>query len=360
MSFQENQYNIQRYDFSNDRSLRAFSAADELLLSSFNEIETANKNLGLYNDRFGFLSCHLSAHSPQAVITHKSQEKAIALNLENNSLDSLSYSDPLSTLDVKLDMVLIKIPKSLDLFHLFLGQIAQNSTDEVMVICGFMTRHFTPKMIQIAEQYFEVVTQSRALKKARVLTLKNKKQTEGISFVKDLNYDDETYQQYYGVFSGEHIDYATQFFLKHIEIKNSQQQVLDLGSGNGILAKEIVKQHVDAEMHLMDDAFLAVESAKLNIKGEKIHHYYDNDLRVFNDEMFDAIVTNPPFHFEHEINIQVTLELFKECFRCLKENGNLQIVANHHLNYKTHLSPLFSSVKVVAEDKKFVVYKCEK
>ena len=129
----------------------------------------------------------MSAHSPQAVITHKSQEKAIALNLENNSLDSLSYSDPLSTLDVKLNVVLIKIPKSLDLFHLFLGQIAQNSSDEVMVICGFMTRHFTPKMIQIAEQYFEVVTQSRALKKARVLTLKNKKQTEGISFVKDLN-----------------------------------------------------------------------------------------------------------------------------------------------------------------------------
>ena len=360
MSIQDSQFNIQRHDFTNDRSLRASSAADELLLTSFNELEITSSKLGLYNDRFGFLSCHLTDHSPQVIITQKSQEKAIELNLENNSLDGLSFTDPLSTLDVKLEIALIKIPKALDLFHLFLNHITKNSTDEVTVVCGFMTRHFTPKMIEIAEQHFEVVTQSRAVKKARVLILTKKKQTEEKSFVKALNYNDETYQQYYGVFSGEHIDYATQFFLKHIEIQNSEQQILDLGSGNGILAKEIVNKQSEVEMHLMDDAFLAVESAKLNVKGDNFHHYFDNDLRIFKDEMFDVIVTNPPFHFEHEINIQVTLELFKECFRCLKENGNLQIVANHHLNYKTHLTPLFSSVKVIAEDKKFVVYKCEK
>lgn len=39
---------------------------------------------------------------------------------------------------------------------------------------------------------------------------------------------------------------------------------------------------------------------------------------------------------------------------------NLIQFASKHLNYKVHLAPLFSSVLTVAEDKKFVVYKCIK
>ncbi|MGB1284834.1 MAG: methyltransferase, partial [Polaribacter sp.] len=71
-------------------------------------------------------------------------------------------------------------------------------------------------------------------------------------------------------------------------------------------------------------------------------------------------VSNPPFHFEHENNIEVALNLFSEVQNCLKLGGRFVLVANKHLNYKTHLDKLFCKTEVLAENKKFVIYECLK
>ncbi len=357
---QEEKYNIERHDLSIDRSLRAWSAADEYLLQAFIALEKKPDHFGIYNDRFGFLGCHLHEFNPTVILSQKSQEKAILANSKAHNIPLPNFSNPLSPLENKLDFALIKMPKSLALFQLFLEQIVHNSTENISVTCAFMTRHFSPKILQIAQEYFEVVEQSKALKKARLLVLTKKKNTVKKEMIVPINYKDQVYKQYWGVFSAEHIDYATQFFLEHLEIKETDHHILDLAAGNGIIANEIFKKLPGAEIHVMDDAYLAVASAKLNIQGENIHHHFNNNLSIFDDDTFDLIVTNPPFHFEYEINIQITLQLFKACFRCLKAGGSLQLVANKHLNYKVHLERLFSSVQHIAENRKFVVYKCVK
>lgn len=354
------QLKIDRYDLSNDNSLRAWSAADEFLLESFKNIQDKPSNIALYNDRFGYVACHLHSSNPVVIVYQKSQEKAISANLLSNELRNLTFANPIDALDGKLDLILMKVPKSTDLFTLYLEHIVHNSTEDVIVLCGFMTRHFTSKLIKIAEHYFDDVQQGRAVKKSRVLTLSKKKTTEKIEPISTLNFNDQYYKQYWGVFSGQHIDYATQFLLKNIELKKSDKLILDLGAGNGVIAKEILIKNPKSEIHLMDDSYLAVESAKLNVEGKNIHHHYDNDLSTFDDESLDLIVTNPPFHFEYEINIQVPIELFRQCHRSLKYGGSLQLVANKHLNYKTHLAPMFATVEVLAEDDKFVVYRCVK
>lgn len=360
MNIEEEKYNIERYDLSTDKSLRAWSAADEYLLQTIETLEKKPDHLGIYNDRFGYLGCHLHAYTPTIILTQKSQEKAINANLKTNNIPALNFSNPLSTFESKMDFALINVPKSLELFQLFLEHISQNSTDEISVVCAFMTRHFSPKLVQIAQEYFDVTEQSRALKKARLLVLSKKKNTIKRKIIITQSYNNQEYKQYWGVFSAQHIDYATQYFLDHLEIKKTDERILDLASGNGIIGNEIFKQFPDAEIHLMDDSYLAVSSAELNIQGKNIYHHFNNDLSIFDDATFDVIVTNPPFHFEYEINIQIPLQLFNECFRCLKEGGNLQIVANKHLNYKVHLAPMFSSVQIIVEDKKFIVYKCIK
>ena len=360
MNIQPNKYNIQRHDLSGDKSLRPWNASDELILQTFNALDKKPNNLAVYNDRFGFLACQLHELSPTIVITHKSQEKAIDSNREVNDIPALKLTDPLSEFESKADFVLLKIPKSLGLFQLFLEQLSNNSTEDVTVICGFMTRHFTPNMLAIAQEYFEEVEQSKAVKKARVLVLTKKKKVDKKELITSLTYNKDVYKQYLGVFSAEHIDYATQFFLEHIDINNKEERILDLASGNGILGKEISKKLPEAEIHLMDDSNLAVSSAELNIQGKNIYHHFNNELSLFNADFFDLIVTNPPFHFEYEININVAIELFKACYRCLKVGGNLQVVSSTHLNYKTHLEPIFTSVQIIAEDKKFSVYKCVK
>ena len=359
MDNEQNTYKLDRYDLSRDRSLRAWNAADEYLIQAYKELEIKPQRLGIYNDRFGYLACHLHTEKPMLITHLSSQEKAIAANLAANGLEALPYHKPLETLTAKLDLVLLKVPKSLDLFQLFLKDIVHNSTKEVNVICAFMTRHFSPRMIEIAESLFEKVEQSRAHKKSRLLTLSSKKETTPRENIITLQHGDHTYKQYPGVFSAKHIDYATQFLLEQLQIDASTEKILDLGSGNGIIAKVAQQQALDAEIHLVDDAYLAIASAKLNISGDKIHHHYTNELSHFEDASFDVIVTNPPFHFEHEINIQVPLFLFKECHRCLKTSGSLQLVANQHLNYKVHLEKIFGEVVVVGENDKFVVYNCK-
>jgi 16S rRNA G1207 methylase RsmC len=360
MALEKEKYTIERYDLSPDKSLRAWSAADEYLLQTVVTLEQKPNHLAIYNDRFGFLGCHLNTYNPTVILTQKSQEKAINANLKAHTLPALNFSNPLSTIESKMDFALINVPKSLELFQLFLEHISQNSTQDTRVVCAFMTRNFSPKLISIAEEYFEVAEQSRALKKARLLVLSKRKNTVKKEITSSLSYNNQDYKQYWGVFSAQHIDYATQYFLEHLEINETDLRILDLASGNGIIGNEIFKQFPDAEMHLMDDSFLAVSSAQLNSIGENVHHHFNNDLSLFDAGSFDAIVTNPPFHFEFEINIKIPLQLFNECFRCLKQGGNLQLVANRHLNYKAHLKTVFSSVQVIAEEKKFIVYKCIK
>ncbi len=351
---------IKRYDLSEDKSLKAFSAADELILKRFSELSSKDKPLVIYNDRFGYLTCHLADLKTSTVYTNKSQLSAITSNCKANGINFENYCDPLSPLAYKVDFTLLKAPKSLALFELYLQHISENSTTKVQVVIGFMTRHFSPKMIEIAEKYFENVEQSRAVKKARTATLTGKKKIEKASLIDSLEFKNYNYQQYWGVFSAKHIDYATQYFLKHLQVDPKDQNILDLASGNGVIAKEISKKLPQSTFHLVDDSYLAVESAKLNMNGENVQHYFENNLSNFDKNSFDLIVSNPPFHFEHEINIQIPIHLFKECFRCLKPGGNLQIVANNHLNYSSQLKNIFPKVETVAQNENFVVIKCEK
>ena len=353
-------YTINRYDSSNDKSLRAHSAADEYLLRGFKELNTIPTSIAIYNDRFGFLSCHLHEYQPSIILIKKSQQKAIDLNHRKNNLPEAHYASPLSSLKTKTQLALLKAPKSLALFELYLQHIVQNSTEEPTVLVAFMTRHFSPNLIKIAEKYFEVVVQSKAVKKARLATLTIKKEVDRAPLIDHITFKDHVYKQYWGVFSAKHIDYATQYFLEHLEVEPTDQCILDLGSGNGVIAKEISNKLPEAQIHLLDDAILAVESAKLNIEGANIHHHFENDLSSFGEATFDLIVSNPPFHFEYEISIQIPIQLFRECHRCLKINGNLQIVANKHLNYLTHLKAIFSNVNILSQNEKFVIYKCVK
>lgn len=351
---------IKRYDLSKNRSLRAHNAADEYILGFFNSLPAKPQHPAIYFDRFGFLTCHLHSNNPTVVLTQKSQEKSIRSNLEANRLTEPNFTNPLSPFEENIDFAFIQVPKSLALLELFLSHIVRNSSNEITVVLGFMTRHFTKNLLEVCNEYFESVEQSRAVKKARLIILSGKKKPKETTYLDLVEFNNQVYKQYWGVFSGKHIDYATQFFLEHLDLKQDDRLILDLGSGNGVIGKEILMTVPKAELHLLDDSYLAYESAQLNVDGENIRHHYHNDLSLFEDNYFDLIVSNPPFHFEYEINIETPIQLFKECYRCLKVAGSLQIVANKHLNYMTHLKPIFKTVEVIHENEKFIIYKCIK
>ena len=354
---------IIRYPNTTDRSLKPWSSADELLLEQVLDQNLPEKKIITYNDRFGYLNCQLKKSDVLSVISYKSQEKSHKINRENNGLifDDSRFVNPLSSIDEKFDIVLMKIPKSVNLFELYLAQIVTCIKDDTVVYCSFMTRHFTKQLLAISNKYFEVVEQSLAKKKARLLILKKKKEVKVNELInKVILSNGGILKQYYGVFSAKEIDQATQFFINNLHVEKNTNQVLDLAAGNGVLGYTIQKQLPNCKIHLIDDFYLAVKSAKLNLKGDNVYFHYNDTLKEIEENSIDLVVCNPPFHFEYETNIEVSLRLFKEVSYCLKQGGKFQMVANRHINYGPHLERVFNSVIRVMHNDKFEIYNCIK
>ena len=365
-NFEGQTYSFSRYPKTTNRSLRAWSAADEYLISQLYEDAQplSDATIGIVDDRFGFLSCILSRFEPDVIIERKSQERSILQNLDLNHINSgkVHFMHPLDQTAQRYDKVVLNIPKSTDLFEWYLHRIHSNLAEEGTVFCGFMTKYFTPQILSIAETYFEEVDQSLARKKSRVLVLKGKKKSLNKSLVHHLKYDfggkaEMEIQQNYGVFSADHIDYATQFLIDQIQIRESENRILDMACGNGVVAMAVQLQKPEAEIFLTDDSYLAIESARLNIDGAGVHYLWNDRLEDIPKKSLDLAVSNPPFHFGYETNIEVTIRLFNEVAERLKETGRFICVANQHLNYKTHLEKIFK-VKVLAQNDKFIVYEC--
>lgn len=347
---------IKRYPPTRDKSLKAWNAADELILRYIQEEDLTAHSPILINDRFGYLTCHLFEHQPQVVVNYRSQEKAIEVNLKNNLLSSVDFAAPLLSNVASTELGIIKIPKSMDLFRLCLHQLHKKLEDNGVVICGFMTKYFTPQLIKISGEYFENVEQTKAWKKARLMVLSRKKSLPELNILNSFEWNGQLYQQYLGVFSAGHIDYATQFFLENLEVKSEDQNILDLASGNGVIGKYVREQNSDAAIYLTDDSWLAIESSKLNLTDGNNLFHYNNTLEDMKDDSFDLVLSNPPFHFDFEPNIEVTKTLFAEVKSKLKIGGRFEMVANRHLPYKPFLDSLFSKVEIAKQNKNFIVY----
>lgn len=354
---------IERYPVTTNKSLRAWSAVEEHMLLKSEDLNLEEKKIAIYNDRFGFMSIFLRNYNVRAIIADKSQCKSFNNNFETNKIDvnKIERSNLMSENSWDANFGFIHVPKSLKLFRLMLIELAENSSDDLEIVCGFMTKYFSNSIIEIANEYFEDVTQSKAFKKSRLLHLKKKRSNYSTENVSKITFNNEVIQQYYGVFSSNKIDYATQFLIKKMVVNPDVEKVLDLASGNGILAKYAKNIKPNAEVHLIDDSYLAIESSKLNLVGlDNIHYHFNDDLKDLENNYFDLVLSNPPFHFEHENNIEISLSLFKSVSWCLKPGGSFQLVANKHLNYKTHLIKMFNKVDVLAENEKFIIYNCIK
>lgn len=344
--------------------MQAWNAADELMMQYFNDLNTQKSICAIYHDQFGYLTCHLANKKPLVIINLNSQQKAIEKNSSRLGLElsSKQLKNPLETIETPIDLVMMKMPKSLDLFELYLQQMQRSAQKDATVVIGFMTRNFTKQSLQIAEKYFEELEQSKAKKKARLLLLKKPKPSFQKELIREIKLNEQiSLKQHYGIFSANHIDYASQFLIEHLKVNDDDHRILDIGCGNGILALKAQEQNPSAELYLTEDNYLALESAKLNLGDSPFTHYYfSDDLQVFSGDFFPLVISNPPFHFEYENNIEITLRLFEETHRVLTVGGRFLMVANRHLNYAVHLKKIFNKVMTLAENDRFIVCECYK
>ncbi len=352
-------YQLKRLPAAHHHSLKAWNAADELIIK---ELDERTGYIGVYNDAFGYLTYHLSDYKTFVITDLKSQKEAIQLNLDRlgKALGDQYFLNVLDNLPVLMDRALLKIPKSNALFDLYLQVIYQNLADNGKVFCGFMTKYFSNGLLKIAEKYFSSITQTRAEKKARVLILSGKKEVPYFEAIESFDYDGKVIQQYKGIFSGGKIDGATDYLLNNLSIPYNSDMVLDLASGNGVIGQWVLDNTSTRFVHFLDDSFLAVESSKLNVKSDQVtfHHHYQ--LSDIDDGSLDWIISNPPFHFGHTVDISVPLDLFDQAYQKLKLGGTLTIVANSNLGYEQPLKKQYRSVNILKSNHQYKIYECRK
>jgi 16S rRNA (guanine1207-N2)-methyltransferase len=368
----QGRFKLQRLPNRKNELLRAWDTADEYLLKHiFDNIDlpTASRIL-ILNDTFGALAVALSVYNPIAISDSYLSQQATRINLAVNKLseESVQLENSLQWPIEKVDLVLIKVPKTLALLEDQLIRLQALLTEKTIVIAAGMVKSMPSTAWKLMDRYLGKTMPSLARKKARLIFVNLNQSQESYKNPYPIYYQLENtdYQicNHANVFSRDSLDIGTRFLLKHLPRKTEAKAIVDLGCGNGVVGLMLATYHKSATLFFIDESYMAVASAKENYQqafSDRTAEFSVADGLVDSDsETKDLIVCNPPFHQQHTKGNQVALSLFKQSYRALKKGGELWVIGNRHLKYAADLKNIFSACDVVASNEKFTVWKVVK
>ncbi|MFD2164859.1 methyltransferase [Thalassotalea euphylliae] len=350
-----------------NRSLQAWDAADELLLNHLSEqaILAEQTHVLVFNDSFGALALALTGYKVTVVSDSYVSHQGIRFNAEQNNLDidELTIIDSMAELPKDVDIILYKIPKINALLQHQLNAIAQTYSQRVNFIAAARAKDIHKSTLQIFEKSLGETKTSLAVKKARLVfsVIENSGSKEGQKTTWQEPTSKLTLTNLANVFSRESLDIGARFLLEHLPNVGSQQQVIDLGCGNGVLGLAVLAQTADARVTFKDESFMAVASARENVVLnfpaliEQCQFEADDCLAASPKNSADIILCNPPFHQQHAVTDHIAWQMFKDAKRILKVGGELRIIGNRQLGYHVKLKRLFGNCQTISANKKFVI-----
>ena len=351
--------------------LQAFDAADEYLLAHLHEQGLGpDSRVLLLNDAFGALACSLAPHC-RVTSSGDSHLGYLALqkNLARNGLaaDRVQFVPASATAEGPFDWVLIRVPKTLALLEEQLIRLHGQLAPGARVIAGAMIKHLPRAAGDLLEQYIGPVQASLAVKKARLLTATPEARPAPMSpYPTRYRLEQPALEllNHANVFCREGVDIGTRAFLPHLPKSLVPQRVADLGCGNGVLAIAFALGNPQAELTLVDESYMAVQSAEANWRaalGERPATFRAADgLADQPKDSLDLVLCNPPFHQQQVVGDFLAWRMFQQARAALVTGGELWIVGNRHLGYHAKLARLFRGVQQVAANPKFVVLKATK
>lgn len=165
-----------------------------------------------------------------------------------------------------------------------------------------------------------------------------------------------------GVFGHGKLDDGTRLLLEHLpaalpDTPPQGTEVLDMGCGDGIIAAWLARRgHPVCAVDVNGFAVAATRRtlAANGLQGEVLAGDVYAPLA---GRRFDAIVSNPPFHQERRIDHGPASRLIREAPEHLKPGGMLLLVANAFLPWAQPLSRAFGDFEILADDRRFRVYR---
>ncbi|WP_254275394.1 class I SAM-dependent methyltransferase [Halomonas sp. 3H] len=161
-----------------------------------------------------------------------------------------------------------------------------------------------------------------------------------------------------GVFGHGKLDDGTRLLLE--TLPDMAGDVLDMGCGDGILAAWLARR--GARVTAVDVNAFAVEATRRTLAANGLGgEALESDVySALAGRTFDAIVSNPPFHQERAIDYGPAARLIHEAPEHLRCGGQLLLVANAFLPYPDLLERAFGGFEILADDRRFRVYRAVK
>ncbi len=350
--------------YPNDKFL-AWNAADEYLVNYLNQEYHDLKNILIIEDEFGAIGIHLKADNIYFVNDSILSQRAIITNFNQNKFDTnhLSFLSPYDPYPLNIDLIIIKIPKSNSYFEFLISKLNSHYPPDLPLLAATMVKYLNSTLYETCHSLLNNMQYSLTWKKAKIITGKLSGQKNNQDFITKVKHDNLTLINYVNLFSSSRIDIGTRFLLENLSLINLSpdlENIIDLASGNGIIAFSLLALLPQAKFWLTDISSSAYHSAKASISynqlnSDSITLIKDHALDSFPADFADLIITNPPFHDNHKVSLTPTLSIFADCFRVLKNHKMLIVVANKHLGYHQHLKKIFSEVKIITQNDKFII-----
>ncbi|MEA9390398.1 23S rRNA (guanine(1835)-N(2))-methyltransferase RlmG [Acerihabitans sp. TG2] len=346
-------------------NLQAWDAADEYLLQHCVTLKPQSGPTLLFNDGFGTLACALQDRCPVSIGDSFLSQLASRHNLQKNPVTGgqVQFLDSLAPLPDAPALVLIKLPKTLALLEHQLYAIRQVAVPGTLIIAAGKVRDIHNSTLQRFSDIVGPTRTSLAKKKARLIF---SQPTAPVGVARDQSctwpLEDTPYQiqNHANVFSRSSLDIGARFFMQHLPT-GLNGTLVDLGCGNGVLGLSALQLNPQADVHFVDESYMAIASSQINIQRNRpadlgrCQFNVGNALAGYDANCLQAVLCNPPFHQQQVITDHIAREMFSEAKRCLRIGGELRIVANRHLDYYHKIKQLFGNCTTLGANPKFVV-----
>ncbi|GAA3695601.1 hypothetical protein GCM10022377_05540 [Zhihengliuella alba] len=362
-------------------NLFAHDAADRLLLETAaqeypDRLEDGSR-VAVLGDHYGALALGLAAAGVRGHRVHQdalSGELALEANAAEAGLDGAFASTDAAAAVTGARLVLMQLPRSLDVLADWARMIAASGDDDVVVLAGGRIKHMTLAMNDALGKSFGSVRAGLARRKARVL---NATQPLPGSALTGAGHVDEGAEDVGlstplllraspGAFGGARVDPGTRLLLPHLVGPDGLPDhlpgggpVVDLGCGNGTIAAFVALARPELRVLACDQSQAAVDSTRLTAEANgvagRVEARRDDGLGRIPDASLPAVVLNPPFHMGSTVHAGIALKLFADVGRALAPGGRLWCVWNSHLQYRRHLERLVGPTRQLDRNSKFTV-----